>query len=73
MHDTTPAVTEWLRGRYLDRSGSERLVMGAQMFESARTLVLASLPADLSPAQVRRQLCLRFYGEALTERVLGRA
>lgn len=71
MHDTTPEVARYVRDRLQALSGAERLVMGAAMFETARTLVLASFPADLPEEEVRRRLCERFYG-ALAERVYPR-
>jgi hypothetical protein len=43
-------------------SGAERFVMGAQMFESAREMVKASLPPGLSGVEQRRQLFKRLYG-----------
>lgn len=65
MTDTSPQVTELVRSRLLKLSGSERFLMGGRMFEAARTMVLASLAKDLSPAERKRQLYQRFYGEPL--------
>jgi hypothetical protein len=39
--------------------------MGAEMFEAARRMVLASLPADLTESERKRRLFERLYGEAL--------
>lgn len=36
-------------------------MIGARMFDTARSIVLASLPAELSPAERRRALFLRLY------------
>ena len=69
--DTSPAVEKFLRERYAKLSGAERLAMGASMFETARTLVLASFPPGLTPQEVRRRLCERFYG-SLADRVYGK-
>ena len=69
--DTSPAVERLLRERYARLSGTERIVMGANMFETARTLVLASFPPGLPEQEVRRRLCERFYG-TLAERVYGK-
>jgi hypothetical protein len=65
MTDTTPAVAELVRLRMMARSGAERFVMGARMFEAAREMVLASFPADLSESELRRRLYERIYGEPL--------
>jgi len=46
-------------------------LMGADMFETARAFVLASLPPGLPPQELRRRLCERFYG-TLAERVYGK-
>jgi len=44
-------------------SGEVRFMMGAQMSESAREMVKASLPPGLSEAEQRRQLFKRLYGD----------
>ncbi|MBI4191402.1 MAG: hypothetical protein HY525_12805 [Betaproteobacteria bacterium] len=62
MDDTTVEVKRYMRERYARMSGAERLLIGNRMFESARTLVLASLPRGLSEQELRRRLCERFYG-----------
>jgi len=63
--DTATAIDEMLRQRYAGLTGSERALMALQMFESAQRIVLSSLPAGLDERQRRRELCRRFYGEAL--------
>jgi hypothetical protein len=46
-------------------SGVERFRMGVQMFEAARRMVQASLPAGLSETESKRLLYERLYGEPL--------
>ena len=46
---------------------SERVLMALQMFETAQQIVLASLDPGLSEAAPRRELCCRFYGDALAD------
>lgn len=70
MNDTSPEIAEMIRLRYLAMSPVERLVIGARMFESARAMVVASLPPGLSPKETRRRICERFYGD-LAEDVFG--
>ena len=70
MDDTSAEVRELLRKRYAELTGTERLTMGVEMFETARTMALASFPAGLSQHEVRRRLCERFYG-TLAARVFG--
>ena len=68
MNDTSPEVERISRQFLLQRSGAERLKMGCSMFSTARALVVASIlekdPAA-SPARVREQVFLRFYGADL--------
>ena len=65
MTDTTPAVAGLVRSRMMARSGAERFVMGARMFEAAREMVLASFPPDLTESELKRRLYERIYGEPL--------
>ena len=62
MNDTSPEIEAMVRERIMSRSNEERFVMGTQMFEAARQMVLASLPKDLSPAELRSALFQRMYG-----------
>jgi hypothetical protein len=64
MNDTSPEIAKLVRQKLMARSGSERFVMGAQMFDAARAVVLASLPAGLSPDELKRRLFNRIYGFA---------
>ncbi len=63
MNDTTPEVDAMLRGHYASLSGVERVKIAAGMFDTARALVMASLPATLGPAERRVQFLRRFYPE----------
>ena len=65
MTDTPPEIVRIMRDKLMARSGEERFVMGAQMFDSAREMVKASLPSGLSEAEQRRQLFKRLYGEEI--------
>ena len=62
MSDTPPEIERMVREKLMARSGEERFVMGALMFDSAREMVKASLPPGLSEAEQRRQLFKRIYG-----------
>jgi hypothetical protein len=62
VSDTLPEIERIIRDKLMARSGEERFVMGAQMFDSAREMVKASLPRGLSKAEQRRQLFKRIYG-----------
>ena len=63
MDDTSPEIAARMRRMLLARPGAERLAMGSQMFQVARTMVLASMPQDLSEFEIKRRLCERFYGD----------
>ncbi len=63
MNDTSPEITELVRQKLMAHSGSERFVMGTRMFDAARAVVLASLPQELSPSELKRQLFERLYGQ----------
>ena len=63
MTDTSPELAEMVRQKLMARSGAERFIMGAKMFEAARAVVLASLPDGLSPDELKRQLFQRLYGQ----------
>ncbi len=62
MDDTAPEVREKMAALVMQRSGEERFVMGALMFDAARELVIASLPPDLPSAELKRRLFERVYG-----------
>ena len=65
MTDTSPEIERMVRNKIMARSGEERFIMGAEMFGSAREIVKASLPKNLSEAEMRRLLFKRIYGKEL--------
>ena len=65
MNDTPSEIARMVRDTLMARSGEERFVMGAQLFESAREMVKASLPPGLSETEQRRQLFTRLYGKEI--------
>jgi hypothetical protein len=67
MDDTRPQAHAFVRARFAAMTGSQRALMALQMFETAQQIVLSSLPPDLNEAQRRRELCRRFYGDALAQ------
>jgi hypothetical protein len=60
--DTPPEIERMVRDKIMARSGEERFIMGAQMFDSAGEIVKASLPRGLSETEWRRLLFKRIYG-----------
>ena len=65
LTDTPPEIERMMREEIMTRSGEERFVMGAQMFDSAREMIQASLPRGISEAERRRLLFKRIYGKEL--------
>jgi len=64
--DTPPEIELMVREKIMARSGEERFLMGAQMFDSAREMIKASLPKDLSEQELRRLLFKRIYGQEIS-------
>lgn len=69
MNDTPPEIEEKVREMIMARSGAERFIMGALMFDAARAIVIASLPKNLSEDEFKHLLFERIYGAPM-ERVL---
>jgi len=65
MKDTSPEIEKMVRDRLMMFSGADRFRIGAEMFDAARRMVLASLPAGLSELERKRKLFERVYGEGL--------
>jgi hypothetical protein len=65
MNDTPPEIEAMVREMIMKRSGEERLIMGARMFDAAREMVIASLPANLPPEEFKSRLFERIYGVSL--------
>ena len=61
--DTSPAIEQMVRKKLMALSGEERFIMAAEMFESARAMVEASLPRELSEIERRQELFRRLYGK----------
>jgi hypothetical protein len=63
MNDTSPAVSDLVRQKLMERTPQERFLMGIRMFDAARRMALASLPKNLPEVELRRQLFERLYGQ----------
>ena len=73
MDDTSPEIEALLRARYAAMTGSERVLMALQMFETAQLIVLSSFDPGLSADQRRRELCRRFYGDEVARAAFPKA
>ena len=73
MNDTSAETAALVKARFAAMTPSQRALMALQMFETAQQIVLSSLPPGLGEDQRRRELCRRFYGEALARAAFGPA
>jgi hypothetical protein len=62
MTDTPPEIEKLYHEMLMQKSNEERFIMGARMFDFAKTMAVASFPEGLSEEEFRVQLFLRFYG-----------
>jgi hypothetical protein len=67
MNDTAPEIEEMLDRMWLERAPQERARAAAAMFIAAREVIIASLPKDLSPNELKRQIFERTYGYPLPD------
>ncbi len=65
MNDTPPEIARLVHERLMSLPQATRLMMGVQMFEAARSMILASFPPDITSEERRRLLFERVYGEPL--------
>jgi hypothetical protein len=70
MNDTSPKIEAMVRERYRQMTPDERVRIAAAMFETARTIVLSSLPRDLDRRERRLAVARRFYAGELPEAAL---
>lgn len=63
MNDTDPQIAEMVNRMLMERSGAERMLMGSQMFDVAKAMVLASFPEGLTELEIKARLCERLYGD----------
>ncbi|NUM63632.1 MAG: hypothetical protein HUU44_16105 [Ignavibacteriaceae bacterium] len=63
MNDTSPRIEEMINQIYLKKTGEEKILIALKMFETARDIVISSLPNDLSDKELKKELFLRFYGD----------
>ncbi len=67
MNDT-PAEIRRLQFEMMRKlSSNRRIELACEMFQTAREMIIASLPKNLSEQEFKRQLYFRTYGEHLPE------
>lgn len=73
MNDTSPKVEALVQELLMQRSGWERMLMGFDMYETARAIVEGSLEAEgliRGSVEFRRRLLQRLYGDELSPEVI---
>ena len=67
MNDTPPHIADLHRRLVMLHTPEERVLMGVDMFDVARAMILASLPTGMSDAERVYALLKRIYGDELSE------
>jgi hypothetical protein len=74
MNDTSPEMAERFQRVLREGSGSDRIRLVPDMFQMARTLVIAGVKAqrpEISEAELRAQVFRRFNANDFTPEELG--
>ena len=67
MRDTAAEMSRIQFEMMKKLSSNRRIELACEMFQTAREMIIASLPKDLSEKEFKRQLYFRTYGENLPE------
>ena len=70
MNDTSPEMEKMVAERYRRMTPEERMSIASSMFETARTLIEASLAPDLTRRDRRLAFARRMYAGELPEAAL---
>jgi hypothetical protein len=70
MNDTSPEVAALVAERHRRMTPEERMKIASSMFDTARSIVESSLPANLSRRERRLAYAKRMYGNELPEAAL---
>lgn len=65
MNDTSPEMAKKMREMLRKKSPQQRLIMGCNMIDTSKYLILESLKRsfpNISPEKLRQELFLKFYG-----------
>jgi hypothetical protein len=66
MNDTVPQFSRIVAERHLAMTPEERVRAASDMFDTARSIVESSLPAELTSHERRLALVRRIYGDELS-------
>ncbi|CAN5871356.1 hypothetical protein BH20ACI4_BH20ACI4_22850 [soil metagenome] len=67
MTDTTADIRRLQFEMMKKLSPNRRIELACEMFQTAREMIIASLPKNLSERDLKKQLYYRTYGEHLPE------
>lgn len=70
MNDTSPEFEVMVNERYRNMTPDERVRIAASMYDTARAIVLSSLPPELDRRARRLAFARRFYEGELPEAAL---
>ncbi len=65
MKDTSAEMEKLHFEMLMNRTSEERIKIASSMFTTARKVIIASIPKDLSPPEFQQKLYKRTYGEEL--------
>jgi hypothetical protein len=65
MNDTSPKVEQLVKQWYEDAGPDKRVQIASEMYDTARTIILSSLPEGLSRYERRLAYIERMYGDEL--------
>jgi hypothetical protein len=70
MNDTSDAIAKVVAERYRSMTPAERWLAVSSLFETARAIILSSLPGSLTAEQRRFAVVKRLYNHELPEAAL---
>jgi hypothetical protein len=68
MKDTSKTMEGYYRLQFEGVSGEKRMRMAADSFDSAKSIVVASLKKGLTESEIKRHLLLRFYQKDISKK-----
>lgn len=67
MEDTPREIKQKFREILMSKTEEERILMCAEMFDSAREIAISTMPENLSEAAQKKFVYKKLYGEDLPE------
>lgn len=72
MNDTSEKMQKLYHTLLMQKSGKDRLMMGFSMFDSSVKMMKASLPDDLSEAEMKVRIFSRLYKNDLEPKIFNK-